>query len=323
MKKIQLFLLLSLAANQLAAQQERHVVKRLKITILSTMLAQQPGIGEWGFSALVEADSIKILFDAGGRERTVLENSKELKIDLSNVPTLVLSHNHSDHTVGWLPLRNAMSATNKNALSITHVGEGLFDTRISAKGDENRSRQKDSLLYVQTGGQIRVHQSFKEIFPGIYLTGPVPRKYPEKNYTMGGISGKKKGASGYTVEDIVPEDMSLVIRTDKGLILLSGCGHSGIINTITHIRNNLEQQPLIAAIGGFHLLENKDEQIKWTAQQLKESGIRYFMGAHCTGIEPVYQIREWAGLKRGECIVGSVGATFDLENGFIALPLTR
>jgi 7,8-dihydropterin-6-yl-methyl-4-(beta-D-ribofuranosyl)aminobenzene 5'-phosphate synthase len=140
---------------------------------------------------------------------------------------------------------------------------------------------------------------------------------------MGGISGKKKGASGYTVEDIVPEDMSLVIRTDKGLILLSGCGHSGIINTITHIRNNLEQQPLIAAIGGFHLLENKDEQIKWTAQQLKESGIRYFMGAHCTGIEPVYQIREWAGLKRGECIVGSVGATFDLENGFIALPLTR
>jgi len=321
MKKIKLFLLLFLAASQLAAQQERHVVKRLKITILSTMLAQQPGIGEWGFSALVEADSVKILFDAGGRERTVLENSKELKINLSNVPTLVLSHNHGDHTVGWLPLRNAVNAINKNALSVTHVGQGLFDTRISPKGAENRNRQKDSLLYIQTGGQITLHKSFGEIFPGIYLTGPVPRKYPEKNYSLGG--NVVKDASGNTVEDIIPEDMSLVIRTEKGLVVLSGCGHSGIINTITHVRNNLEQQPLLAAIGGFHLLENMDEQIKWTAQQLKASGIRYFMGAHCTGIEPVYQIREWAGLKRGECIVGSVGATFDLEKGFTALPLTR
>ncbi|MEJ7671407.1 MAG: MBL fold metallo-hydrolase [Chitinophagaceae bacterium] len=97
----------------------------MKITILSTMLAQ-PGIGEWGFSALVEADSIKILFDAGGRERTVLENSKELNIDLSNVPTLILSHWHGDHTVGWLPLRNAISAINKHALAVTHVAPGFL-----------------------------------------------------------------------------------------------------------------------------------------------------------------------------------------------------
>ncbi|MEJ7671408.1 MAG: hypothetical protein WKF59_01485 [Chitinophagaceae bacterium] len=88
-------------------------------------------------------------------------------------------------------------------------------------------------------------------------------------------------------------------------------------------QNNLQQQPLLAAIGGFHLLQNTDDQIRWTADQLKTSGIRYFMGAHCTGIEPVYQIREWVGLKRGECIVGSVGGTFDLEKGFAAMLLTR
>lgn len=81
MKKLKLFLLLALVAPQLMAQQENHIVKSLKITILSTMMAQQPGIGEWGFSALVEADSVKILFDTGARERTVLENSKEMNVE--------------------------------------------------------------------------------------------------------------------------------------------------------------------------------------------------------------------------------------------------
>jgi 7,8-dihydropterin-6-yl-methyl-4-(beta-D-ribofuranosyl)aminobenzene 5'-phosphate synthase len=134
---------------------------------------------------------------------------------------------------------------------------------------------------------------------------------------------EKKDASGQTVDDIVPEDMSLIIQTEQGLVLLSGCGHSGLINTITHARNNLQQQPMLAAIGGFHLLENTDEQIRWTADQLKQTGLRYFMGAHCTGIEPVYQIREWVGLKRGESIVGSVGATFELIKGFTTGALTK
>ena len=165
MKNFLLCLLLALAANQLLAQQA-HVVKHLKITIISTMLAQ-PGIGEWGFSALVEADSVRILFDAGAREKTVLENSKELKIDLSNVPTLILSHWHNDHTTGWLPLRNAIGAINKNALAVTHVAPGFFDTRILATGMEDSSRQKDSLLYIQTAATIIEHKNFEEIFPGI------------------------------------------------------------------------------------------------------------------------------------------------------------
>ncbi|MEJ7823710.1 MAG: MBL fold metallo-hydrolase, partial [Chitinophagaceae bacterium] len=279
MKNYLLLLISVVALGNSKAQQNNHAVKKLKITILSTMLAQQ-GMGEWGFSALVEADSIKILFDAGSHERTVLDNAKELKIDLSGVQHLILSHNHWDHTIGWLPLRKETSGLNKNALSVTHVAPGFFDPRVSANGDENNGRKMDSLLYMQTGGKIVLHKNFEEIFPGIYLTGNVPRVHPEKNYP---VTSKKKDAAGTIVEDNIPEDMSLIIRTEKGLVLLSGCGHSGIINTITHTQNNLKQLPVFAAIGGFHLLNNPDEQIKWTASQLKQSGIKYFMGAHCTG----------------------------------------
>jgi 7,8-dihydropterin-6-yl-methyl-4-(beta-D-ribofuranosyl)aminobenzene 5'-phosphate synthase len=300
-----------------------HTVSHLKITILSTMLAQQPGIGEWGFSALVEADSVKILFDAGARQRTVLDNAKEMGIDLSTVPYLLLSHSHDDHTGAWLSLRKEVSAVNKNALAVTLVAPGFFDTRLMQAGwngvKENNRRRNDSLLYAESGGQVLLHSNFDEIFPGVYVTGPVPRSYPEKNYPP----GMKKDASGKTVEDNLPEDMSLIIRTEQGLVLLSGCGHSGIINNVTYARSKLGDLPLFAAIGGFHLLMDSDEQIKWTAEQLKKNGIRYFMGAHCTGIEPVYQVREWAGLKRNECIVGSVGASFDPAKGFTAGPLTR
>jgi 7,8-dihydropterin-6-yl-methyl-4-(beta-D-ribofuranosyl)aminobenzene 5'-phosphate synthase len=76
----------------------------LKITILSTMLADE-GIGEWGFAALVEANGKKILFDTGARPNTVLENAKELKVDLSDVHDVILSHFHDDHTTGLMTLR--------------------------------------------------------------------------------------------------------------------------------------------------------------------------------------------------------------------------
>jgi 7,8-dihydropterin-6-yl-methyl-4-(beta-D-ribofuranosyl)aminobenzene 5'-phosphate synthase len=321
MKKFLLLLSVTCLYEPLSAQYSSSTVKKVKITILSTMLADR-GIGEWGFAALIEADSFKILFDAGARERTVLDNSRELKIDLSLVPEMILSHGHGDHTTGWLPLRTAMQKINPDALSVTHACKGLFDTRIALDGKEFTNRKTDSLKYTETGGKVQLHHQFTEIHPGIFLTGFVPRTYPEKNYSLGGRVLRKKDDAGNIIDDIIPEDMSLVIRTEKGLVLISGCGHSGIINTVTHLQNQL-QEPLFAAIGGFHLLENDNEQIQWTAGELKKTGIRYFMGAHCTGIEPVYQIREWVNLKRGECIVGAVGTLFDLEKGFITGALTK
>ena len=84
-------------------------VQALKIQILSTMLADD-GIGEWGFAAIVEVDGRRILFDTGARPGTVLENARELKVDLTQVPEVVISHNHGDHTGGLLALRKDVAA---------------------------------------------------------------------------------------------------------------------------------------------------------------------------------------------------------------------
>ena len=100
------------------------------------------------------------------------------------------------------------------------------------------------------------------------------------------------------VEDNIPEDQSLVINTAQGLILISGCGHAGIINTLTMARDEFANEPVYAVLGGFHLFPASDTQVDWTADKLKEFGTSYLMGAHCTGIESVYRIRQRLGLPR-------------------------
>jgi 7,8-dihydropterin-6-yl-methyl-4-(beta-D-ribofuranosyl)aminobenzene 5'-phosphate synthase len=124
-------------------------------------------------------------------------------------------------------------------------------------------------------------------------------------------------------EDIVPEDTSLVLDTDRGLIVLSGCCHAGIINTLEYSRKKVRQAPIYAAIGGFHLMRASDATLDWTARKLREFGLSNFIGAHCTGIEPVYRIRQKAGLNRRTCIVGGVGDQFSMEKGIVAGLLTH
>ena len=97
--------------------------------------------------------------------------------------------------------------------------------------------------------------------------------------------------------------------------MLAGCGHAGVINTLEYARKVIRPAPVDAAIGGFHLYNAKDEQLNWTADKLKEFQIVQILGAHCTGIESVYRLRQRLGLSRHDCVVGTVGATFDLKDG--------
>jgi 7,8-dihydropterin-6-yl-methyl-4-(beta-D-ribofuranosyl)aminobenzene 5'-phosphate synthase len=280
-------------------------VAKLKITVLSTMVADLKGIGEWGFSALVETDSSRILFDVGGRPNTVRDNVAELKVNLSGIRQVVLSHNHIDHTAGLSAIRQQFP--DGATASVVYIASGFFVRTAVPVG----MLRADSSAYVSSGGRFVVIDRPQNIAPGIYLTGPVPRRYPEKNY----LPGKTLTTPGGVVEDNVPEDMSMVIRTSRGLVLLTGCGHAGIVNTLEYVAQQFPREHIVAVVGGMHLLDAKDEQLDWTANQLKSMGIRYFLGAHCTGLNSVYRIREITGMTKENCLVGTVGSTFDLEQG--------
>jgi 7,8-dihydropterin-6-yl-methyl-4-(beta-D-ribofuranosyl)aminobenzene 5'-phosphate synthase len=293
------------------AQKSPALVHALKVTLLSTMLVGDPtGVGEWGFSALVEADGHRLLLDTGGHPDTVLENAHDLNIDLSDVQDVILTHNHWDHVSGLLTLRKEMMKRNPAALSRTYVARGIFYSRPSPQGEQNRmiALKKE---YEATGGKFIELDGASEIFPGAWLTGPVPRTYPEHNWSS---TGKVQTPAGL-VEDTIPEDQSLVLNTPQGLVVITGCGHAGIINILTFAREQFPNEPVDAVIGGLHLFAATDQQLDWTADKLKQFQVENVMGAHCTGIEAVYRIRERVGLPRSSAVVGTVGSTFVLGEG--------
>jgi len=289
----------------------------VRVVVLSTMLAELKGVGEWGFGALVEVDGRRILFDTGKFPETVLRNSRELRVDLSTVEEVILSHNHSDHTGGLVTLRRELSKSNPKALSTAHVGRGIFWERPDAKPEESALTVRKA--YEELGGIFVEHAGPAEIHPGMWLTGPVPRVHPERNW--GGVSNVRSPEG--LVEDTIPEDQSLLIETESGLVVISGCGHAGIINTLEYARKTVNEAPIHAALGGFHLFRASPEHLAWTGAKLREMGLQNLLGAHCTGIEAVFRLRESAGLDRDHCLVGSVGASFELGKGIEPLDLAR
>ena len=107
----------------------------------------------------------------------------------------------------------------------------------------------------------------------------------------------------------------MIFDTDEGLVVLTGCGHAGVINIIDYARSFVRPARIRALIGGIHLFAADDKVLAWTAEKLRGFGVDNFIGAHCTGIETVYRFRHDLGLDRSHAVVGAVGASFELRKG--------
>jgi 7,8-dihydropterin-6-yl-methyl-4-(beta-D-ribofuranosyl)aminobenzene 5'-phosphate synthase len=299
----------------------RYLVRTLKITALVTNVAGdvRAGDGEWGYSALVEADGHKILYDTGASPDLVLRNARALHVDLADVEDVVLSHNHSDHVGGLLTLRRELAQINPHAISRVHVAAGIFRPRLTDGGEDRNGLREIQGAYVATGGKFIVHAGPTELFPGIWFTGPVPRPNNEHNWSPG-LS--LRTAAGQ-VEDNVPEDAALVIATPEGTVILTGCGHAGIVNITEYARHIIGPDAVLAIVGGLHLFNASDATLAWTGEKLRGYGVRNLLAGHCTGIEATYRLRAALGLERRNAVVSAVGSSFTLSAGIDALELAH
>ena len=300
-------------------------VADLRVTVLSTMLVGGAGegeVGEWGFAALIEADGRQILFDTGLRPQTVRHNASVLGLDLAEVSDVVLSHNHADHTGGLLTLRREFAKKNPAAFSRAHVGRGIFWDR----GEDRQGRPHNAMTALKpafeaAGGTFLEHAAPTELAPGVWFVSPIARVHPERNY--GVAPGTRVATSDGWRDDDIPEDSALVIDTAGGLVVITGCGHAGIVNTLAAAREEVRTAPVRALIGGFHLLLSDEATLQWTAEKFRESGVANLLAAHCTGLEATYRLRPLSGLTRETTVVAAVGATFDLERGIVSPILAR
>jgi 7,8-dihydropterin-6-yl-methyl-4-(beta-D-ribofuranosyl)aminobenzene 5'-phosphate synthase len=309
-------LLTALCAVLFAADADApgEVAENVTVTILSSNLANGKTVGEWGLSALVEVDGRCILFDAGRYPDTVIHNARVLGIDLSCATDVVLSHFHFDHTTGLLPLIAELRPKNPAAIRTIHVAQGFFaPRRMPTTTGESESNQMIALrgeleaagvTFIEYAGPTR-------IAPAVWVTGPVERTNPERNYSP----AIRINVAGQWVEDYVPDSQALAVLTPRGPIVLLGCGHAGAVNSLEQVQRSIQPHSIHALMGGMHLFAADDETLKWTSGKLRHIGVQNLMAGHCTGIEPLMRLRAGLDLDRRTAVVGAVGSRFVYGEG--------
>ena len=281
-----------------------------EITVLATNISNYGGFGEWSFSALYESDKESILFDTGFHEDTVIHNAKVLNKDLSKVEKVILSHYHSDHTGGLIKLRNMYKKINEDAFSKVYVARGFFNQRYTSEGVKvgpgNFADANDFRDAAEEAGVIFIIlDKHLEISKNLYATGTVSRTNETYNGPTGLVISDPNSKS--LIPDIILDDQSAGMLTENGWVMMSGCGHSGIINTAKKLQS-IKDVPIYGAIGGFHLFKATNEVIDNTANWLKGAGMTKFMGGHCTGIYAAERVADIIGISRDNLSHTAIGS---------------
>ena len=281
-----------------------------EITVLATNISNYGGFGEWSFSALYESDKESILFDTGFHEDTVIHNAKVLNKDLSKVEKVILSHYHSDHTGGLIKLRNMYKKINEDAFSKVYVARGFFNQRYTSEGVKvgpgNFADANDFRDAAEEAGVIFIIlDKHLEISKNLYATGTVSRTNETYNGPTGLVISDPNSKS--LIPDIILDDQSAGMLTENGWVMMSGCGHSGIINTAKKLQS-IKDVPIYGAIGGFHLFKATNVVIDNTANWLKDAGMTKFMGGHCTGIYAAERVADIIGISRDNLSHTAIGS---------------
>jgi 7,8-dihydropterin-6-yl-methyl-4-(beta-D-ribofuranosyl)aminobenzene 5'-phosphate synthase len=198
-----------------------------------------------------------------------------MKKNLCPVPSVVISHGQYDNAGGLLPLLQKCGP--KEVFG--HSGSFTPRFRVKDNGDYIPiGIPQEREVLEKAGATFNLGDSFREVSPGIYLTGEVPRR---TSFETGDL-GLYQNGSGNPA-DITPDDQSLVLDCSRGLVVILGCCHSGLINTLEHITEMTARRDFYAVIGGTHLGFCGALQIEQTIVAVKKMGIKKLAAGHCTG----------------------------------------
>ncbi|MGS0764330.1 MBL fold metallo-hydrolase [Syntrophomonas curvata] len=265
------------------------------VTILAENTTPVPSlIGEYGFAALIEAGNYRILFDTGSAE-ALFKNAEAMDIDLAAVDAIVISHGHFDHTGGL------MSYLKQYGPRPVYAHSGIFAHRPLPIGGGNYrdigcgfSREE----LAAAGGILHWRDDFGPIAPAVYLSGAVPRS---NSFEDTGANFKMMIA-GKIQDDPLLDDSALIIDHPDGLIIVSGCAHSGMVNIIEHACRKTNRQQVLAFVGGTHLINASRERIEKTITALQSFTISKIVVSHCTGFYAASQLYQALGerVSKGE-----------------------
>ena len=257
---------------------------RARITILceNSVGPISGTLGEHGFSALVETDSETLLWDTG-QGFTLLHNAQRMNKNLHSLMHVALSHGHYDHSGGLLPLLRTCGP--KHIFAHPSVFTPRY--RYKDNGESLSLGMPYPREYLEGQGAVfELYEQYREILPGIFTTGQIPRTSDFET----GDSGLFTDTCG-CARDPFEDDQSLVIETPEGLVLLLGCCHSGLLNTMEHVSSRTGRSDFHAVIGGTHLGFCTAEQLDRTIKELKKWKIGRLSVSHCTGFAAAARLK--------------------------------
>lgn len=224
-----------------------------------------------------------ILFDVGPVAEALIYNAEKLNLKLPDVDMIVLSHCHFDHTAG---LSGVIASIGHEVPIFAHpdVFRPNFALRPEfmnyAMVGENRRENIEGL-----GGYFVLTKSPIELVPGFMVTGEVERTTHFEE--SGGVSCFTVDVEGKLVPDKLQDDYSVVINlSDRGIVVLTGCGHAGPVNIVKHCVNISGVDKVEGIMGGFHLLQASQERVDLTIEEFKKFKPRWIAPMHCTGVIP-------------------------------------
>lgn len=264
-------------------------------------------LAEHGLSCLVRvfagAKEHAVLLDAGLSAQCLPWNASQMGISLSGIEAVVLSHGHYDHTGA---LECVVAGAGRQVPLIAHPdaflsrrlnipGQGVFDQPVP-----------EAISLKKAGADIKLRSEPSTLAAGhLLVTGEVERKTPFEK----GMPGAEIKRDGKWVTDPIRDDQAIVVNVkDKGLVVLSGCAHAGIVNTVEYAQKITGTDRVHAVLGGFHLGGKTYEQVvPPTIEAMMKIDPDYIVPMHCTGWSTV---NKFMAAMPGKCILNTVGTTY-------------
>jgi 7,8-dihydropterin-6-yl-methyl-4-(beta-D-ribofuranosyl)aminobenzene 5'-phosphate synthase len=272
---------------------------------------KKPLLAEHGFSALIHLRDagVRILWDAGLSRVALIENMKHIEIDPTQIDTIALSHGHGDHTAAMLDAIEAIHAgqrAGERVPLIAHPAAFREHWSIDDKGKTHGPHHPPPRKkWEAAGAEVILSAEPYRLGPGCWTTGYVPRKTFEHAGVPKSLYYKKDGE---LIHDYVDDDQAIVIHVaGKGLVIVSGCAHAGILNTIYRAQEISGVERVWGILGGFHLCLTSEDEVQRTIDGIAALDPALVVPEHCTGFGA---IRRFADQMPEAFALGLVGTTY-------------
>jgi 7,8-dihydropterin-6-yl-methyl-4-(beta-D-ribofuranosyl)aminobenzene 5'-phosphate synthase len=255
----------------------------VKIVILAENTAYKAPYAEWGFSALIKDGKKKYLFDVGLSGNCVLQNAKYLQQSLNGLDGIIISHGHDDHGGGLEKVLSEIGG------SEVFANKGVFQNKFSkmlGKHEFSGLTFSQSDLENKFASKFFAIEGILQLSKNVFVLSNVPMVNPKEKISSRFYVEK----DGKKVKDEFQDESNLILKTQAGIVIVTGCSHRGLINIIQSVKEHFSEK-IHAVVGGAHLFDASQKQYEFVIESLKDENIDRLILGHCTGFDRLIEMK--------------------------------